>query len=92
VVKYEELQNLYSSPNIVRQIKSRTIRWAGHVARMEEERKVCSVLVGKKEGKRPVGRPRRRWEDGISMNLREIGWGVWSEPTWLRLAAGGGPL
>jgi hypothetical protein len=69
----EELHNFYSSPNIIRQIKSRRMRWAGHVARMREERKVYTVLVRKPEGKRPLGRPRRRWEDGIRMDLREIG-------------------
>jgi hypothetical protein len=71
-----ELHNLYSSPDIIRQIKSRKMRWAGHVARMGEGRNVYRVLVGKPEGKRPLGRPRRRWEDGIKMDLREIGWGV----------------
>jgi hypothetical protein len=68
----EELHNLYSSPDIIRQDKSRRMRWAGHVARIEE-RKVFKVLVGKPEGRRPLGRPRRRWEDGIRMDLREIG-------------------
>jgi hypothetical protein len=71
----EELHILYSSPNIMRQIKSRRMRWAGHVARMGEERNVYKVLMGKPDGKRPLGRPRRRWEDGIRMDLREIGWG-----------------
>jgi hypothetical protein len=71
----EELHNLYSSADIIRQVKSRRMRWAGHVARMGEERKVYMVLVGKPEGKRPPGRPRRRWEDGIRMDLREIGLG-----------------
>jgi hypothetical protein len=66
----EELHNLYSSPDIIRQVKSRGMRWAGHVARMGEERKVYKVLVGKPEGKRPLGRPRRRWEHGIRMDLR----------------------
>ena len=59
----EKLNDLYSSPNIVRVIKWRRMRWAGHVARMEEGRGVQKVLVGKPEGKRPLGRPRRRWED-----------------------------
>ena len=69
----EELNDLYSSPNIVRVIKSRRMRWAGHVALMEEGRGVHKFLVGKPEGKRPLGRPRRRWEDNIKMNLQEMG-------------------
>jgi hypothetical protein len=68
----KELHILYSSSNIIRQIKSRRMRWAGHVACMGEERKMYRVLVGKPEGKRQFGRPRRRWEDGIRMDLREI--------------------
>jgi hypothetical protein len=72
----EELHNLYSSPDIIRQVKSRRMRWARHVARMGEERNVYKVLVGKPEGNRPLGRPRRRWEDGIRMDLRDIGLGV----------------
>jgi hypothetical protein len=79
----EELHNLYSSPDIIWQIKSRRMRWAGHVARMGEERKLYKVLVGKSEGKRPLGRPRRRWEDAITMDLREIGLGGMD---WIRLA------
>ena len=71
----EDLNDLYSSPNIVRVIKSRRLRWAGHVTRMEEGRGVHKVLVGKPEGKRPVGRPRRRWEDNIKMDLEEVGRG-----------------
>ena len=65
----EEINDLYSSPNTVRVIKSRRMRWAGHVARMGEERGVYRVLVGKPEGKRPLGRPRRRWVDNIRMDL-----------------------
>jgi hypothetical protein len=79
----EELHNLYSSPDIIRQVKSRRMRWAGHVARMGHERKVYKVLVGKPEGKRPLGRPRRRWEYGIRMDLREIGLGG---VDWIRLS------
>jgi hypothetical protein len=69
----EELHNLYSYPDIIRQVKSRRMRWAGHVARVGKEIKVYKVLAGKPEGKTPLGRPRRRWEDGIRMDLREIG-------------------
>jgi hypothetical protein len=69
----EELHNLYSSPSIISMIKSRRMRWAGHVARMGEKRNIY-ILVGKPEGKRPHGRPRRRWMDNITTDLREIGW------------------
>jgi hypothetical protein len=65
----EELNDLYSLPNIVRAVKSRRLRWAGHVARVGEYRGVHRVLVGKPEGKRPLGRPRHRWEDNIKMDL-----------------------
>jgi hypothetical protein len=68
------------------------MRWAGHVARVGEERKVYKVLVGKPEGKRPLGIPRRRWEDGIRMDLRETGLGVWIVFDWLRTGTGGGLL
>jgi hypothetical protein len=88
----EELHNLHSSPDINRQVKSRRMRWAGHVARTGEERKVYKVLVRKPEGKRPLGRPRRRWEDGIRMDLREIGLGVWIGFNCLRTGTGGGLL
>jgi hypothetical protein len=71
----EELHILYSSPNIIRQIKSRRMRWVGHVACMGEERNVYKVLMGKPEWKSPFGRPRHRWKDRIRMDLREIGWG-----------------
>jgi hypothetical protein len=70
-----ELHNLCLSSNIIRQIKSRRMRWAGHVARMGKGRNVYRVLVGKPEGKRKLGRPRRTWEDGVKMELRDIGWG-----------------
>jgi len=71
----EELNDLYCSPNIVRVIKSSKKRQAGYVARMGERRGVYRVLVGKPDGKRPLGRPRRRWEDNIKMDLQEVGWG-----------------
>ena len=71
----EELSDLYSSPNIVRVIKLRRMRWTGHVARMGEERGVYRVLVGKPEGRRPMGRPRSRWVDNIRMDLQELGCG-----------------
>jgi hypothetical protein len=70
----DELHSLYSSSNIVRVIKSRRMRWAGHVARMGEGRGVYRVLVGRPEGKRPLGKPTRRWEDNIKMDLRNR-WG-----------------
>jgi hypothetical protein len=77
------LHDLYSSPNIVRVIKSRRMRWAGHVARMGERRGAYRFLVGRPECKRPLGRPRRRWKDNIKMDLGEIGInGV----NWIRLA------
>jgi hypothetical protein len=69
----DELLGLYCSPNIVRAIKSSRMRWAGHVARMGERKGVYRVLVGSPEGKRPLGRPRRRWEDNIKLDLREKG-------------------
>jgi hypothetical protein len=76
----EELYNWYSSPSIIRVIKSRVMRWGGHVARMREKRNVYRILVGKPEGKSPLGRPRHRWVDNIKMDLREIGWDgmVWT--------------
>ena len=77
----EELSDLHSLPNIVLVVKSRRMRWAGHVSRMGEGRGVYRVLVGKPEGKRPMGRPRRRWENNIKMDLQEVGGdcGDWME-------------
>ena len=71
----KELNDLYCSPNIVRVIKSGRMRCAGHVARMGESRGVYRLLVGKLEGKKPLGRPRHRWEDNIKMDLQEVGCG-----------------
>jgi hypothetical protein len=79
----DELHNLYSSPNIVRVIKSRRMRWAGHVACMGGSRGVYRVLVGRPKGKRPLGRPRRKWEDNIKLDLREIGI---DGKNWIQLA------
>jgi hypothetical protein len=73
-LRNEELHNLYSSPSIIRMIMSRRVRWAGHVARMGEKRNAYRALVGKPEGKRPLGRRRCRWGDNIKVDLREIGW------------------
>ena len=79
----EELSDLYSLPSIVWMVKSRRVRWVGHVARMGEGRCVHRVLVGKPEGKRPLGRLRRRWEDNIKMDLLEVGGGGGD---WMELA------
>jgi hypothetical protein len=74
-LQYEELYNLYSSLNIIRIIKSRRMRWAGHVVRMGKKRNAYRILVGKPEGNRPLGRPRCRWVNSVKKDLREIGWG-----------------
>jgi hypothetical protein len=88
----EELHGLYLSPSIVRVIKARMMRWAGHVACMGEVRGAYNILVGRPEGRRPLGRLRRRWEDNIKMGLREKGFGMWIESIWLRIGRGGGLL
>ena len=89
----EKLNDLYSSPNIVRVIKSRRMRWGGHVARMGEERGVYRVLVGKPERRRPLGRPRRRWVDNIRMWIcRRWDVGIWTGLGWPRIGTGGGRL
>ena len=88
----KELYALYSSPNIIRVIKSRRLRWAGHVARMGERRGAYRVLVGKPEERRPLERPRRKWEDNIKVGLTEVGWGAWTGLVWLRIGTGGGLL
>jgi hypothetical protein len=79
----KELHDLYSSPSIIRIIKSRRMRWADHVARKGEKRNAYRLLVGKPEGKRPPGRPRRSWVDNIRMDLGEVGWG---DVDWICLA------
>jgi hypothetical protein len=78
----EELRDLYSSPSIIRIMKSRRMRWTGHVARMRKKRNDYRLLVGKPEGKRPLGRPRRRWVDNIRMDLGEV---RWSDLDWIGL-------
>jgi hypothetical protein len=79
----EELRDLYSSPSIIRIIKSRKMRWEVYVARMGEKRKAYRLLFGKPEGRTPLGRPRRRWVDNIRMDLGEVGW---SDVDWIGLA------
>jgi hypothetical protein len=86
----EELHGLYSLPSIFRVIKARRTRWAGHVARMGEARGADNILVGRPEGRRPLGSPRHRWEDNIKMDLREIGFG--DGFIGLRIGTGGGLL
>jgi len=88
----EELSDLYSLQNIVWVVKSRRMRWAGHVTRMGQGRGVYRVLVGKPEGKRELGRPRRRWEDNIKMDLQEVGGVVETGWSWLRIGTDGGHL
>ena len=88
----EELNDLYCSPNISRVIKFRRIGWAGHVACMEQRKGTYRVLVGKSEGKRPLGKPRRRWEDNISWIFRKFDVGVWTGSSWLRIGTGGGHM
>jgi hypothetical protein len=79
----EELRDLISSPSLIRKIKPRRMRWAGHVARMGEKRNAYRLLAGKPKGKTPLGRPRRRWVDNIRMDLGEVGW---SDVDWIGLA------
>jgi hypothetical protein len=79
----KELRDFYSSPSIIRIIKPRRMKWAGHVARMREKRNAYRLLAGKPERKRPLGRPRRRWVDDIRLDLGEVGWG---DVDWICLA------
>jgi hypothetical protein len=83
--KMEELHGLYSSPSIIKVIKARRMRWAGHVVCMGEVRGAYNILVGRPEGRRPLGRPRCRWEDNIKIDLEEIGFG---DVDWIHLAQG----
>jgi len=83
MLRYAVQRQSYSPPSIIRVIKSRRIRWAGHVTRMGERRGVYRVLVGKPEGTRPLGRPRCRWEDNVKMGLQEVGCGGMG---WIELA------
>jgi len=84
------VNDMCSSPNTVWVIKSRRIRWVGHVVRIGENRGIYRILVGKPDGKRPLGRPRHRCEDNIKMDLQEVG--VWTGSSWLRIGTGGGHL
>jgi hypothetical protein len=88
----EELHDLYSPPNINQVIKLIRMRWAGHVVHMGETRDVYRVLVRNPEGKRPLGRPRRRLKDNTELDLQEVGWRAWTGLIWLRVGTGGGHL
>jgi hypothetical protein len=87
-----ELNDLHTSPNIIRVIKSRRMRWAGHVAHMGEGRRAYRILVGRPDGRRPLGRPRHRLKDNIKMDLQEVLWGAWTGLIWLRIGTGCGLL
>jgi len=89
-LRNEELNDLYSSSSVIRVIKSRRMRWAGHVALMDERRGVYRVLVGKPEKKSPLGRLGHRWEDNIKMDHQEVGWEMaWTGLIWLRIGTVG---
>jgi hypothetical protein len=92
ILHNEELNDLYSSPNIIRVIKSRRMRWTGHVIRTGEGRGAYRILVGIPEGWRPLGRPKRRWEDNIHMDLHAFDGESWTGLIWLRMRTGGGLL
>jgi hypothetical protein len=85
----EKLHDLYSSQSIIRIMKERRMRWAGHVARVGEERNACRLLVVKSEGRGPLGRPRRRWLNNIRMDIVEVGWVMWTGLVCLRIGTGG---
>jgi hypothetical protein len=88
----KELNDLYSSPNIIRVIKSRRMRWTGHIARMGEGRDAYRIVVGRPEGRRPLGRLRRSSENNIKMDLQEWYGKAWPGLIWLRIGTGGGLL
>jgi hypothetical protein len=88
----KELYALYFSKNIIREIKSRKLRWAGHVARMGARRGACRVLDGRPDGKRRLERPRHRWKGNSKMDIREVGWDHGLDFVWLRTGIGGGLL
>jgi hypothetical protein len=94
ILNNEELHNLYASPNIITMLKSIMMRWAGHIAQMRENRNAYKILVGKPEGKRPLGRPRGSLVDNIKIDLREIKWDgmVWTGLIGLRIRTSGGLL
>ena len=86
----EELNDLYSSPSIIWVIKPRRMTWPGHAARMGKKKGVRRILIGKPEGKSPLGRSRLRWEDNIKMCIQEVGWGgAWTGLIWLRIGTSG---
>ena len=86
----EELNDLYCSPNTVWVIKSKRMRWAGHVTHKGKRRRVHRVLMGKPEGKGPLGKLRRRWEGNTKMDVQEVGCGVWTGSSWLKIRTDGG--
>jgi hypothetical protein len=88
----DKLHNLYSLSSIMRVTRSKRMRWERHVARMGEKRNACRILVGKPEGKKPIGRPRHRWVDNVKMDLRELGWCDMDWIDWVRIGTNGGPL
>jgi PAS domain-containing protein len=84
----KQLYALYSSPDFIWVIKSRGLRWTGHVAWMGTRRSAYRILVGNPEGRRLLGRPRRIWEDNIKVDLRDVGWGAWTGTVWLKIDTG----
>jgi hypothetical protein len=91
-LRNKELHSLYSSSDIIRMVKSRRMRWAGHAVHMGQMKNAYKIMVGKSKGKRPLKRPRCRWEDNIKMNIKEIGLRAWIGFMWLRIGTGSGFL